>query len=91
MLHLTEDGTSIGRRNQIMTGVKVRVTLRPYWQWGLRPGEICRLKAGDINSAQKIIRIIQSKGAKTGMSCCRGAYWPCCGNGGRSASRQRKG
>jgi len=109
MLHLAEDGTSIGRRNQIMTGVKFlfRVTLRRHdlvaeifhikapetlpatmsqqeakrllitadklrvrtmlavgYGCGLRPGEICRLKAGDIDSAQNIIRIVQSKGRK---------------------------
>jgi integrase/recombinase XerD len=31
---------------------------------GLRAGEIVRLKAGDIDSAQMIIRIVQSKGDK---------------------------
>jgi integrase/recombinase XerD len=31
---------------------------------GLRAGEIVRLKAGDIDSAQMIIRIVQSKGRK---------------------------
>jgi integrase/recombinase XerD len=31
---------------------------------GLRAGEIVRLRAGDIDSAQKIIRIVQSKGRK---------------------------
>jgi site-specific recombinase XerD len=31
---------------------------------GLRAGEIVRLKAGDIDSAQMIIRIVQSKGCK---------------------------
>jgi integrase/recombinase XerD len=109
MLHLAEDGTSIGRRNQIMTGVKFlfRVTLRRHdlaaeifhikapetlpatmsqqeakrllitadklrvrtilavgYGCGLRPGEICRLKAGDIDSEQNIVRIVQSKGRK---------------------------
>ncbi|MEJ2229540.1 MAG: tyrosine-type recombinase/integrase, partial [Alphaproteobacteria bacterium] len=104
-----EDGTSIGRRNQIMTGVKFlfRVTLRRHdlvaeifhikapetlpatmsqqeakrllitadklrvrtilavgYGCGLRPGEICRLKAGDIDSEQNIVRIVQSKGRK---------------------------
>jgi integrase len=31
---------------------------------GLRAGEIVRLKDGDIDSAQMIIRIVQSKGRK---------------------------
>jgi integrase len=31
---------------------------------GLRAGEIVRLKAGDIDSAQMIIRVVQSKGRK---------------------------
>jgi integrase len=31
---------------------------------GLRAGEIVRLRAGDIDSAQMIIRIVQSKGRK---------------------------
>jgi integrase/recombinase XerD len=31
---------------------------------GLRAGEIVRLKAGDIDSAQNVIRIVRSKGRK---------------------------
>ena len=31
---------------------------------GLRAGEIVRLKVGDIDSTQNIIRIVQSKGRK---------------------------
>ncbi len=31
---------------------------------GLRAGEVARLKAGDIDSAQGIIRVVQSKGRK---------------------------
>ena len=31
---------------------------------GLRAGEVVRLKVGDIDSAQNIIRIVQSKGRK---------------------------
>jgi integrase/recombinase XerD len=31
---------------------------------GLRAGEIVRLKAGNIDSSQMIIRIVQSKGSK---------------------------
>jgi integrase/recombinase XerD len=109
MLHLAGNGTSIGRRNQIMTGVrflfrvtlrrhdlaaeifhikqpqtlpntmsqqeakrllvtaeklKVRVMLALGYGCGLRAGEICRIKAGDIDSQQNIIRVVQSKGRK---------------------------
>jgi hypothetical protein len=31
---------------------------------GLRAGEVVRLRAGDIDSEQKIIRIVQSKGRR---------------------------
>jgi integrase/recombinase XerD len=31
---------------------------------GLRAGEVVRLRAGDIDSEQMIIRIVQSKGLK---------------------------
>ena len=31
---------------------------------GLRTGEVVRLQVGDIDSAQNIIRIVQSKGRK---------------------------
>src|SRR5262249_60937173 len=41
-----------------------RVMLSLGYGCGLRAGEIVRLRAGDIDSAQMIIRIIQSKGRK---------------------------
>jgi integrase/recombinase XerD len=44
--------------------IKVRVMLALGYGCGLRAGEIVRLKAGDIDSAQMIIRIVQSKGRK---------------------------
>jgi integrase/recombinase XerD len=31
---------------------------------GMRAGEVVRLKVGDIDSAQEIIRIVQAKGRK---------------------------
>jgi integrase/recombinase XerD len=45
-------------------GLKIRVMLALGYGCGLRASEIVRLKAGDIDSAQNIIRIVQSKGRK---------------------------
>src|SRR5215468_7366691 len=48
-----------------MTGsLRDQVMLSLGYGCGLRAGEIVRLKAGDIDSAQMIIRIVQSKGDK---------------------------
>jgi site-specific recombinase XerD len=44
--------------------LKVRAMLALGYGCGLRAGEIVRLKAGDIDSAQMIIRVVQSKGRK---------------------------
>jgi integrase/recombinase XerD len=44
--------------------LKSRVMLSLASGCGLRAGEVVRLKVGDIDSAQKIIRIVQSKGLK---------------------------
>jgi site-specific recombinase XerD len=44
--------------------LKVRVLLSLGYGCGLRAGEVVRLKAGDIDSAQSIIRIVQAKGRK---------------------------
>jgi integrase/recombinase XerD len=44
--------------------VKVRVLLSLCYGCGLRGGEVVRLRAGDIDSAQAIIRIFQAKGRK---------------------------
>jgi len=46
------------------SSLKVRVLLSLGYGCGLRAGEVVRLKAGDIDSAQSIIRIEQSKGRK---------------------------
>ena len=44
--------------------LKVRVMLALGYGCGLRAGEIVSLRAGDIDSAQGIIRIVQAKGRK---------------------------
>lgn len=58
---------SPGEANRLLTmadKLKVQVMLALAYGCGLRSGEIVRLKAGDIDSAQDIIRIVQSKGRK---------------------------
>ena len=53
------------KRLLAMTGkLRTHVMLALGYGCGLRAGEIVRLKAGDIDSAQMIIRIVQSKGRK---------------------------
>jgi integrase/recombinase XerD len=44
--------------------LKARVMLSLAYGCGLRASEVVRLKVGDIDGAQKIIRIVQSKGRK---------------------------
>jgi integrase/recombinase XerD len=44
--------------------LKVHALLALGYGCGLRAGEVVRLKAGDIDSAQNIIRIVQAKGRK---------------------------
>jgi integrase/recombinase XerD len=44
--------------------LRVRVMLALGYGCGLRAGEIVRLRAGDIDSAQMVIRVVQSKGRK---------------------------
>ncbi len=44
--------------------LKAKVMLSLAYGCGLRASEVVRLKVGDIDSAQKIIRIVQSKGRK---------------------------
>ena len=44
--------------------LKVKVMLALCYGCGLRAGEVCRLKAGDIDSELNIIRIVQAKGRK---------------------------
>ncbi len=45
-------------------GLKAQAALSLAYGCGLRAGEVVRLKAGDIDRAQMIIRIVQSKGRK---------------------------
>lgn len=44
--------------------IKLRAMLSLAYGCGLRAGEVVRLKVGDLDSAQNIIRIVQSKGRK---------------------------
>lgn len=44
--------------------MKARVMLSLAYGCGMRAGEVVRLKVGDIDGEQKIIRIVQSKGRK---------------------------
>jgi site-specific recombinase XerD len=45
-------------------GLQAQVTLSLAYGCGLRAGEVVRLKTGDIDRDQKIIRVVQSKGRK---------------------------
>ena len=44
------------------TSLKARTMLSLAYGCGLRASEVVRLRAGDIDSEQKIIQIVQSKG-----------------------------
>ena len=46
------------------TSLKARAMLTLAYGCGLRSSEVVRLRAGDIDSEQKIIRVVQSKGRK---------------------------
>lgn len=46
------------------TSLKTRTMLTLAYGCGLRASEVVRLRAGDIDNAQEIIRIVQSKGRK---------------------------
>lgn len=48
----------------VAPSLRARAMLSLAYGCGLRAGEVVRLKAGDIDSAQGIIRIVQSKGRK---------------------------
>ncbi len=54
----------IERLLAMAANVKVRAMLSLAYGCGLRTGEVVRLRVGDIDSAQNIIRIVQSKGRK---------------------------
>jgi integrase/recombinase XerD len=48
----------------LATSLKARVMLTLAYGCGLRASEVVRLRAGDIDSEQMIVRIVQSKGRK---------------------------
>ncbi len=48
----------------VAKSLQVRVLLSLAYGSGLRAGEVVRLRVGDIDSAQNIIRVVQAKGAK---------------------------
>ncbi len=54
----------IKRLLAMAASIKVRVMLSLAYGGGLRTGEVVRLRVGDIDSAQNIIRVVQSKGRK---------------------------
>ena len=54
----------IRRLLAMAANIKVRAMLSLAYGCGLRAGEVVRLRAGDIDSAQNIIRIVQAKGRK---------------------------
>jgi len=63
-LPLTMSPEEAERLLAMASNLKVHVMLALGHGCGLRAGEIVRLKAGDIDSAQMIIRVVQSKGRK---------------------------
>jgi len=54
----------VGRLLAMAPSLKVRAMLSLAYGCGLRAGEVVRLRVGDIDGAQNIIRIVQSKGRK---------------------------
>ena len=63
-LPLTMSPDEADRLLAMAGNLKVHAMLALGYGCGLRAGEIVRLKAGDIDSAQMIIRVVQSKGRK---------------------------
>jgi integrase/recombinase XerD len=61
-LVLSSDETK--RLMAMAKNLKVRLLLSLAYGCGLRAGEVVRLRAGDIDSTQSIIRIVQAKGRK---------------------------
>jgi len=54
----------IKRLLAMAANIKLRAMLSLAYGCGLRAGEVVRLKVGDLDSAQNIIRIVQAKGRK---------------------------
>ena len=65
------------------TSLKARAMLSLAYGCGLRSSEVVRLRVGDIDREQKIIRIVQSKGRKDRYVMLPRRSWFCCGDGGR--------
>ena len=63
-LPLTMSPNEVERLLSMADSLRDQVMLSLGYGCGLRAGEIVRLRAGDIDSAQMIIRIVQSKGRK---------------------------
>jgi integrase/recombinase XerD len=61
---LTMSQDEIKRLLAMAANIKVRTMLSLAYGCGLRAGEVVRLRAGDIDSAQHIIRVVQAKGRK---------------------------
>ena len=80
----------IKRLLAMAANIKVRAMLSLAYGCGLRAGEVVRLRAGDIDSAQKIIRIVQAKGRKD-RNVMLPADIHCCGSGGKNARGTRTG
>jgi site-specific recombinase XerD len=57
-------GQEIERLLAMAVSLQARVMLTLAYGCGLRAGEVVRLKAGDIDREQKIIRVVQAKGRK---------------------------
>ena len=56
--------TEVKRLLAMSPSLKARVMLSLAYGCGMRAGEVVRLRVGDIDNAQNIIRIVQSKGRK---------------------------
>ena len=63
-LPLTMSPQEAKRLLAMADNLKVKVMLTLCYGCGLRAGEVCRLKVGDIDSELNIIRIVQAKGRK---------------------------
>ena len=75
------------RENCFASNLKVRTLLSLGYGCGLRASEVVRLKVKHIDSAQKIIRVEQSKGRKDRNVMLSPRRSVCCANGGRPAHR----
>ena len=72
----------------VASNLKVRTLLSLGYGCGLRASEVVRLKVKHIDSAQKIIRIEQSKGRKDRNVMLSRKRSICCANGGRRGGRR---